>query len=275
ARPSASTTPWSTTGGPVGATRSAASSRRPWSRRARRAERRAMHVFARGYRTMIAAPVQCDVDGIPKGSHFAKVPPAGPLLARFGRRAFPRPGLRPGRHRPAEGLDDHQRPLGIARRRVHRLAQRAPQQGPADPGQGVQQPRPHRPAGAVRRRLRPDLRVLVVDQRQVQAAVRGRRRTAHGFRRLDTIGLWSRHGKAGYVLWKTANSLGNPHQPFGGSWARSDPDRSLAYAPASRSWSRAWRNWYTGPATRSTWRLLASSRNRSRRRGVRPRRRSW
>jgi hypothetical protein len=26
---------------------------------------------------MIAAPVQCDVDGIPKGSHFARVPPMG------------------------------------------------------------------------------------------------------------------------------------------------------------------------------------------------------
>src|SRR5881409_2220217 len=29
-----------------------------------------MQVFVRGYRTMIAAPVQCDVDGIPKGSHY-------------------------------------------------------------------------------------------------------------------------------------------------------------------------------------------------------------
>ena len=26
---------------------------------------------------MIAAPVQCDVDGIPKGSHYASVPPMG------------------------------------------------------------------------------------------------------------------------------------------------------------------------------------------------------
>jgi hypothetical protein len=26
---------------------------------------------------MIAAPVQCDVDGVPKGSHFAKLPPMG------------------------------------------------------------------------------------------------------------------------------------------------------------------------------------------------------
>jgi hypothetical protein len=29
-----------------------------------------MQVFVRGYRTVIAAPVQCDVDGIPKGSHY-------------------------------------------------------------------------------------------------------------------------------------------------------------------------------------------------------------
>jgi hypothetical protein len=28
-----------------------------------------MHVFVRGHGAMIAAPVQCDVDGIPKGSH--------------------------------------------------------------------------------------------------------------------------------------------------------------------------------------------------------------
>jgi hypothetical protein len=26
---------------------------------------------------MIAAPVQCDVDGVPKGSHFARVPAIG------------------------------------------------------------------------------------------------------------------------------------------------------------------------------------------------------
>jgi hypothetical protein len=26
---------------------------------------------------MIAAPVQCDIDGVPKGSHFARVPPMG------------------------------------------------------------------------------------------------------------------------------------------------------------------------------------------------------
>src|ERR1700722_234125 len=34
-----------------------------------------MQVFVRGDCTMIAAPVQCDVDGIPKGSHFARVQP--------------------------------------------------------------------------------------------------------------------------------------------------------------------------------------------------------
>src|SRR5438309_9053936 len=36
-----------------------------------------MQVFVREPFTMIAAPVQCDVDGIPKGSHFARVPPMG------------------------------------------------------------------------------------------------------------------------------------------------------------------------------------------------------
>src|ERR1700719_1851979 len=34
-----------------------------------------MQVFVRQYCAMIAAPVQCDVDGIPKGSHYASVPP--------------------------------------------------------------------------------------------------------------------------------------------------------------------------------------------------------
>src|SRR5439155_1299552 len=29
------------------------------------------------HRTMIAAPIQCDVDGIPKGSHYVRVPPMG------------------------------------------------------------------------------------------------------------------------------------------------------------------------------------------------------
>jgi hypothetical protein len=31
-----------------------------------------MQLFVRDYCTVIAAPVQCDVDGIPKGSHYAK-----------------------------------------------------------------------------------------------------------------------------------------------------------------------------------------------------------
>ena len=35
-------------------------------------DRVSMQVFVRWYYTMIAAAVQCDVDGIPKRSHFAK-----------------------------------------------------------------------------------------------------------------------------------------------------------------------------------------------------------
>src|SRR5437867_1312708 len=43
-----------------------------------------MQVFVRGDCTMIAAPVQCDVDGVPKGSHFARVPPrVHPVSARI------------------------------------------------------------------------------------------------------------------------------------------------------------------------------------------------
>src|SRR5688572_10722611 len=34
-----------------------------------------MQLFVRDYCTMIAAPVQCDVDGVPKGSHYVSVPP--------------------------------------------------------------------------------------------------------------------------------------------------------------------------------------------------------
>ena len=34
-----------------------------------------MQVFVRGYCTMIATPVQCDVDGIPEGAHHVRVPP--------------------------------------------------------------------------------------------------------------------------------------------------------------------------------------------------------
>ncbi len=37
----------------------------------------AMQVFVRDDCSMIAAPVQCDVDGIPKGSHCGRVPPMG------------------------------------------------------------------------------------------------------------------------------------------------------------------------------------------------------
>jgi len=33
-----------------------------------------MQVFVRDHYTMIAAPVQRDVDGIPKGSHYVRVP---------------------------------------------------------------------------------------------------------------------------------------------------------------------------------------------------------
>src|SRR5438128_194580 len=40
-------------------------------------DRVTMQLFVRGYCTMIAAPVQCDVDGIPKRSHYARVPPMG------------------------------------------------------------------------------------------------------------------------------------------------------------------------------------------------------
>src|SRR4029453_15650120 len=38
-------------------------------------DRVTMQLFIRGNCTMIAAPVQCDVDGIPKGSHSVRVPP--------------------------------------------------------------------------------------------------------------------------------------------------------------------------------------------------------
>ncbi len=51
-------------------------------------DRVTMQVFVSDYCTMIAAPVQCDVDGIPKGSHYASLPPMGRLarLARFSTR---------------------------------------------------------------------------------------------------------------------------------------------------------------------------------------------
>jgi len=38
-----------------------------------------MHVFVRDHYAMIAAPVQCDVDGIPKGAHHVRIPPMGYL----------------------------------------------------------------------------------------------------------------------------------------------------------------------------------------------------
>jgi len=34
-----------------------------------------MQVFIRDHFTMIAAPVQRDVDGIPKGAHYVRIPP--------------------------------------------------------------------------------------------------------------------------------------------------------------------------------------------------------
>ena len=36
-----------------------------------------MQVFVCQHCTMIAAPVQCDVDGIPKGAHYVRIPPIG------------------------------------------------------------------------------------------------------------------------------------------------------------------------------------------------------
>jgi len=44
-------------------------------------DRVTMQIFVRRDCTMIAAPVQCDVDGVPKGSHFARVPPTLDLFA--------------------------------------------------------------------------------------------------------------------------------------------------------------------------------------------------
>jgi hypothetical protein len=43
-----------------------------------------MQVFVREHCTMIAAPVQCDVDGIPKGSHYVMLNPSqSPRHRRF------------------------------------------------------------------------------------------------------------------------------------------------------------------------------------------------
>jgi len=41
-----------------------------------------MQVLVHEHCTMIAAPVQCDVYGIPKGSHYARVPRMGSLAMR-------------------------------------------------------------------------------------------------------------------------------------------------------------------------------------------------
>ena len=49
-----------------------------------------MQVFVRDHFTMIAAPVQCDVDGIPKGSHYVLLKRANLLLdGNF----FSKPGI--------------------------------------------------------------------------------------------------------------------------------------------------------------------------------------
>ena len=41
-------------------------------------------LFGRWSDTMIAAPVQCDVDGILKGSHYTRAPPKGKDQQNFG-----------------------------------------------------------------------------------------------------------------------------------------------------------------------------------------------
>jgi hypothetical protein len=41
-----------------------------------------MQVFVRDHFPMIAAPVQCDVDGIPKGSHCVSISPIKVRLLR-------------------------------------------------------------------------------------------------------------------------------------------------------------------------------------------------
>jgi hypothetical protein len=41
-------------------------------------DRMTMQVFVRRDCSMIAAPVQCDVDGVPEASHFARVPASTP-----------------------------------------------------------------------------------------------------------------------------------------------------------------------------------------------------
>ena len=58
---------------------------------------------------MIAAPVQCDVDGVPKGSHFARVPSMG-YTGDVSRRTT-RPGSR--------GISERGRAPGTRRHRYH------------------------------------------------------------------------------------------------------------------------------------------------------------
>ena len=48
-------------------------------------DRVTMQVFVREHDTMIAAPVQRDVDGIPKRTHSARVPPSGVRSIEDGR----------------------------------------------------------------------------------------------------------------------------------------------------------------------------------------------
>jgi hypothetical protein len=52
-----------------------------------------MQFFVREHCTMIAAPIQCDVDGIPQGSHCVSVSESGDVVARAALAAFQaRPG---------------------------------------------------------------------------------------------------------------------------------------------------------------------------------------
>src|SRR6266481_9762451 len=50
-------------------------------------DRVTMQIFVRGNCTMIAAPVQCDVDGIPKGSHYARLSRLAPYSVWDGQQA--------------------------------------------------------------------------------------------------------------------------------------------------------------------------------------------
>src|SRR5215213_10352800 len=86
-----------------------------------------MQVFVRGHLTMIAAPVQCDVDGIPKGSHCVSV---SPIKVRFGSfliSGYGRPVV-PDGHGPDRLVDDHRavvRREAAARRPRPPVARRA------------------------------------------------------------------------------------------------------------------------------------------------------